>query len=184
MEIILTYLAVSAGVFLEGEAVLIASSFAAYKGFFDIYTIFTIGFFTTLATDWFYYFLGKIQGRKLLDKNPRFQNKAEKITGWLDKNPLLVLFTYRFIYGFRLLLPMTIGISKIKTSTFLSISAISTFFWTVLVCVGGFFFGGFIDEQMGSYGYLKPYFACAVILTILGIVVWTARSGRSSEAGS
>jgi len=66
MHIILAYIGMFCGIFLEGEMVMISSVIAAHHGYLNFWLVIPIGIIGTYTSDCFYFFLGKKRGREWL----------------------------------------------------------------------------------------------------------------------
>ncbi len=167
MATFLLYIAMVAGLFLEGETVMIASAFAAHRGYLNIYLVVPIGFLTTLSSDWFYFFLGRKGGRKAVEKRPSLNRHLKQVNKLMDKHPVLILLCYRFIYGFRIVVPVAVGLSRIKAKKFMLFSMGAIMLWTVVFSAAGYFFGAFLENRIKE---LKT-FEWPIILGIVGFGV-------------
>ena len=159
---LVAYLSIFAGAVLEGELVYISAIQAAQAGYVDLYGAIAAFFLGTFCTDWFYFFTGRKQGRRYLERNEKLQLKAAKIDHLLARYGTLLLLSYRFIYGFRIVLPLLFGASKLSSRRFLLFSLLSTSIWvTVYGCVG-YYFTHWLLEQLKSG---------RVLILVLGITL-------------
>jgi len=149
-EFIITYgyLALALGIFLEGEAALLAASFAANRGYMVISLVILTAFLITLSMDWSYFFLGRFRGRAFLIKRPHLLKKVERVHHWIERNPRGLMSGFRFIYGFRMLIPLILGTTRVCTKQFMILSAISTLVWAISFGLAGYFLSSFMEENM------------------------------------
>jgi membrane protein DedA with SNARE-associated domain len=157
MQIIFIYLGILAGVCLEGEIVIIASSFAAHEGYLNIFLIIALSIIVTLSTDWFYFFLGRFKGRKVLEKRPKLRKHSSRINYYVEKYPTLILLSYRFLYGFRILTPLMIGMSRIRFAKFAVFSTFMTIVWVTVMSSIGYFFGNLFNGNMKEFKHIELY---------------------------
>lgn len=144
---LLLYLAVFAGCFVEGETTLVTSTFAAHRGYMEIFIVMAIALGATQSWDWIWFLVGRKRGKSLLAKKPKLEAKARKIDALLMRNQTLVLLGYRFLYGFRTAVPLTIGMSSIPTRKFAIFSFINTVLWDGLFSSLGYYFGAFMKAN-------------------------------------
>ena len=144
---VLLYLAVFSGCFFEGETSLVTSSFAAHRGYLEIFPVMIIAFVATQSWDWLWFLVGRNRGKAFIAKKPKLKKKAARIDALLMKNQTLVLLGYRFLYGFRTAVPLTIGISSIPTRKFLIFSFINTLVWDGIFSSLGYYFGAFMKAH-------------------------------------
>jgi membrane protein DedA with SNARE-associated domain len=73
MHIIIIYLSILFGIFLEGEMIMISSIIAAHHGYLNHWKVIAVGIVATYCSDCFYFSLGRKRGKVWLNKN---QNSA------------------------------------------------------------------------------------------------------------
>jgi membrane protein DedA with SNARE-associated domain len=169
MSIILGYLALFAGCFLEGETSLLAASFAAHRGMLEIIPVFLVAYVSTQMADWTWFLAGRRHGKKILEKKPKWNKKLSHVHHLIHKYPILILMTYRFLYGMRSIIPLTVGMSAIPYRKFLIFSLISTFIWAITVCSAGYFFGAALEANMSR---LKEFeIEILVLIILIGVIV-------------
>ena len=161
------YLALVIGILIEGEVMLLVASYAAHRGFISLPYVILISFFVTNLLDWGYFFLGRSKGTKFLANKPSFTNKTYKVYTWLERNPYLTLLSFRFIYGFRVIIPIILGSTNIKTSKFIIYSSISTFFWALIYGLMGFYLGKVLNLYVVNIKEYEKFIL--LILVISGI---------------
>ena len=64
------YWAMFVGAFLQGEIVLILGGFLAHRGYLELPLVILVGLSGCLTADIFYFSLGRLKGRDLLEKRP------------------------------------------------------------------------------------------------------------------
>jgi membrane protein DedA with SNARE-associated domain len=135
------YIALSVGTFFEGETAILLASSLIYKGLFSpVYTV-LFGFLGSFISDWIYYLIGRINGKLFIERRPKLQKNLEPVTRYFSKNKTQILMSYRFLYGFRVIIPLIIGLSRVSMSVFLFYSVISGLLWATTVSTIGYFAG-------------------------------------------
>jgi membrane protein DedA with SNARE-associated domain len=171
MHIILIYIGIFCGIFLEGEMIMITSIIAAHHGYLNLWVVFVIGLVGTYGSDSFYFFLGRKRGKEWLSKNSRLSDKYAIIDAKLERYPILIFLGYRFMYGFRTITPLVIGVSKTKTSTFMILSAISTLVWGFTYGLIGYLFGEVIKSRLKHIEDIEKYVIGILLLAAIVIFV-------------
>jgi len=168
-ELFLIYLTTASAIFLEGESALITASLASNIGYLNYPLVVICGFIATLTFDWVFFFTGRWKGQKLIENKrglTRFKNRIDK---FLHHYPNLTLFGYRYIYGFRGAICITIGLSAVKTRKYLIFSAITTLIWTGIYSGLGYFFGGILEKKLNDLQKSGPL--VIILLVALGVLV-------------
>ena len=163
------YLAQFVGMLLEGEISLIAASIAVYQGILTMPGVLIVALIGTQLTDWSHFWMGKYAEKKILSKKPKLAQKVQRVSQYIDKYPYFFLVVYRFIYGFRTVLPIAIGLSKISKSTFAVFSLISTIIWACFYAALGYYFGETVQPHIAWIKHHELQLLIAGVL-LIGIV--------------
>ena len=145
------YLALSIGTFFEGETAILVASSLVHSGFFKgPYTV-IFGFFGSFISDWLYFIIGRLNGKYFVEKRPKLKEKLKPTQKFFRTHRLQILFSYRFLYGFRIILPLMIGMSDIKPLHFLGYSLAAGLFWATTVSSVGYLAGLFFNLTPQSF---------------------------------
>jgi len=60
------------------------------------------------------------------------------ITSFFERNRYQILFSYRFLYGFRIVIPLMIGMSGLAPRSFLFYSIVTGLIWATVVSFVGY----------------------------------------------
>lgn len=161
------YVAVFFGGILEGEAVLILGGLAAYGGFLSLPLVFLFGLAGAMVTDWSLFFIGRHKGKKVIEKWPKIKNLMLKPQRMIDKKSKFISFALRFMYGFRIVVPLSLGMSTIRTPIFLFFNTLGSMLWVLSVGISGYFFGDVLEIILGK---LKRYEFKVIIYTLIGAI--------------
>jgi membrane protein DedA with SNARE-associated domain len=163
------YLAVAAGAFLEGEAILVMAGAAAYRGYLMLPTVIIVGAIASFLGNQLYFSMGRRYGPMLLQRFPSLQCRTRRVTALLDKYHLPLILALQFLYGLRIAGALAIGMSEVRWHRFLLLNFIGAIGWAALVAGGGYGLGR-------SFSYLKGEFS-ADTGWMLGAVVLAAMLG-------
>jgi membrane protein DedA with SNARE-associated domain len=145
------YFALMVGTFFEGETAILVAASLVYQGIFEIPPTVFFGFAGSFVSDWVYYLIGKVNGRYFLARRPSLLEKMGRVQKFLDKNEVQVLLTYRFLYGFRIIIPLIIGMSRIRPGRFLLFSIISGLTWAFFLSILGYLTGRFFKIESSVF---------------------------------
>ena len=144
------YLAILIGTFLEGETILILGGITAKLGYLQLPWVITYAFWGTLIGDQLFFMLGRSQGAPFLHRHPSWDERAQKVQGILERHRILIILGFRFIYGFRIITPYVIGMSRISYLEFLVLNVISAAVWSIVIGSLGFAFGHGLELWLGN----------------------------------
>ena len=167
------YMALSAGTFLEGETAILVASSLVHSGFFEgPYTV-IFAFFGSFVSDWLYFLIGRLNGRYFVDRRPKLKARLLPAQGFFKSHRLQILVSYRFLYGFRVLLPLMIGMSDIRVFHFLGYSLAAGILWAATVSTVGYSAGILFDLTARSFeeNALFVVLGCASFGLLVGYFV-------------
>jgi membrane protein DedA with SNARE-associated domain len=145
------YLALLVGTFFEGETAILVASSLIHQGIFDAFPTVIVGFAGSFVSDWVYYLIGRLNGKYFLDKRPKLAAKVEPIRSLFRRHQTQILFSYRFLYGFRVIIPIVIGMSHVRPIHYLFYSVTSGLIWATTVGTVGYFVGRFLKLETSVF---------------------------------
>ncbi len=167
------YAAVFLGVFIEGEFLFLSSVVAAHSGHLDPGWVFLLGFLGTMASDQFYFHLGRSRGSRWFERTAERSENLARAVKKLEKNKQIILLTYRFLYGFRALIPAVLGMQGCRPLRFLAYSLAGTLLWCGIYFSLGYFIGSVIVARLRHIELIEFYVIAFLIVT--GLVVYLVR---------
>ena len=156
--------------FLEGEAGLILAGFLAYEGYFSLGGVMLTACCGAFCGDQFYFYIGRWQGERLLKLFTALARKFHKALRLIEKYGTIVAFISRFTYGFRIILPIVLGMTTFPGRKFCLLNILSALAWAVIFSLAGYIFGvsaAIFVEDAGRYEH-----HLMVILAGLIAVAW------------
>ena len=156
------------GTFLEGEAILIMAGFLAFQGYLNICSVILTAFAGSFLGDQFYFYLGRLQGKALLRRFHFIARRFRASLRLIGKYGTFVAFISRFTYGFRIILPIILGITNLSPRTFCLINLCSAGVWAVTFSLAGYIFGksaSLFLEDVGKYEHHLLLILAGLIIT-------------------
>jgi membrane protein DedA with SNARE-associated domain len=145
------YIALIIGSFFEGETAILVASSLIHRGLFEgPYTVF-FGFAGSFISDWLYYLIGRLNGKYYISKRPKLIARIAPVRSFFERHKIQILFTYRFLYGFRVIIPLIIGMSNIRPAQYLFYSLVSGIIWASTVSTIGYAIGRFLDLKTSVF---------------------------------
>lgn len=152
--------------FLEGEAGLILAGFLAFEGYFSLGGVILTSFAGAFCGDQFYFYLGRWQGPFLLKLFTSIARKFRKALRLIEKYGTFVAFVSRFTYGFRIILPIVLGMTTFPGNRFCWLNILSALAWSIIFSLTGYFFGvsaSLLVEDVSRYEhYLMVTLVCLI----------------------
>lgn len=157
--------------FMEGEAGLILAGFLAYQGYFTVSGVMATAFFGAFCGDQFYFYLGRLKGKYLLSHSHYLLRKLRKGLRLIERYGNLVAFTSRYTYGFRIVLPIILGMTPFPSIRFLWLNLVSACSWSIIFTLAGYLFGKSASLFVGSDVKRYEHYLLAVLAAVI-FVVW------------
>ena len=162
------YAAVAIGSFLEGETVLALAGLAAYRGYMDFYLVTVVAMLCGFLGDQFYFFLGRFKGAKILARFPNVEERAHKFDALLAKWPAPLIVAIRFMYGFRILGPVMLGMGRVPAWKFMLYNFIGAAIWAPLIAGIGYLFGTALESMLGNLKRMELWVFAGLVAIGLG----------------
>lgn len=174
------YWAVAVGTFLEGETVLALAGFAAFRGYMDFYTVVAIATICGFAGDQFFFFLGRWRGARILKRFPNVEARAHQFDEMLSKWHAPLIVCIRFMYGFRILGPILLGMGRVSAIKFVIFNFIGAAIWAPLIAGLGYLFGNMLEAVLTDVKRIELFVFAGVI--VVGTVLLALHFYRARRA--
>jgi membrane protein DedA with SNARE-associated domain len=145
------YIALMVGTFFEGETAILTASSLIYKGLFVFPWTVLAGFFGSFVSDWVYFLIGHYNGKVFIAKRPKLLAKVRPITDFFHRHKFQILFSYRFLYGFRVIIPLVIGMSGLRPISYLFYSIVTGLIWATTISTAGYWAGRLLTIEVSTF---------------------------------
>src|SRR5689334_10857720 len=139
------YLILFLGIFLEGEAFLLAGAFLANRGYFRLPLVILVAIAANTLGGQFYYLAARVRGRQWFESrfggSPRFR----RILDWMSCYGNWVLLLSRFAFGFRIVIPAACGALGMSQLRFFLLNLAAGLLWAIPTALAGYYFGNSVD---------------------------------------
>ncbi|MCL1864373.1 MAG: DedA family protein [Spirochaetes bacterium] len=166
------YWAILIGTFLEGETILVLGGMAAQQGLLNLYTVMLSALCGSYAGDQLAFFIGKYYGVKILERKPKWKEKADYLFSKSARFLDLWMIIFRFFYGLRNPTPWVLGAGNISYKRFLLLNGIGAVLWAVLVSYGGYAFSLLLETFMGKMRLVSKILIFVIISGISIAGIW------------
>lgn len=162
------YLAIFLGVIIEGEMVILVAGFLAWHGYMNPLVVAITGFIGSICNDQILFFLGRYKGSWLLAKFPRIGKGIEELGKKVKNHEVLLIMGFRFMYGFKTITPIFLGINRTAPLLFATLNALSAGIWSATLTAAGFYAGEVLLERLRHLHKAEPFIIagfCLIVLT-------------------
>jgi membrane protein DedA with SNARE-associated domain len=139
------YIFVFVGSIFEGDATLLSASFLAHHHVISLAAVITTA--TVASTGWnelVFYFARK-GGRGFLERRLAQHPPYEQVQRWVLRRSVVLLLFSRYIFGFRLDIPVACGATGMRPFIFNVVNAAGAVIWAAPVAVVGFLLDNFFE---------------------------------------
>jgi membrane protein DedA with SNARE-associated domain len=170
------YWAVFFGGMLEGETVLILAGYSISRGYLDPLPTLLLAAAGGATGDFIYYSIGRRYGPTLIRRFPPLRRLRARAVLFVRRWGRQTAFLTRFIYGMRIILPMSMGSARFRPSVFIPYNVMGALSFAALYLTLGFLFGQTVQEMLGR---VRPYERWILLaLVLLGAIIWGIREWR------
>jgi membrane protein DedA with SNARE-associated domain len=134
------YLMVVAGIIVEGDATLVAASILAHRGYLKLSIVIALGAVTSLTMNQVYFWLGRRHGVERVAKADG-RRLFGAIVHHTRKHAIWLVLLSRFVFGFRMAIPMTVGALGMNMTRFLIADIFGAIIWAVTLASTGYVAG-------------------------------------------
>lgn len=173
------YWAVAIGAFLEGETILALAGLAAYRGYLDFRWVVLIALIAGFLGDQFYFFLGRYKGSAILARFPNWQERAHRFDAMLARWHAPLIICIRFMYGFRIVGPILLGMGRVPAWKFVLYNFIGAAIWAPLIAGLGYLFGSALEVILEDMKRYELWAALTIVaIGMAGVLVHLVRARR------
>jgi membrane protein DedA with SNARE-associated domain len=165
------------GLFLPGEAVVVAAGFLASSGEFELWLVILIASLGAVAGSAASYIIGWFGGRALIElialKLKADHRRLGEADTYFHSHGPVTVFIGRYMTGVKAFIPALAGTHRMNFAAFLFFASLGVVSWTVLAAFLGFFFGEHWTIVLGIVQAAGWVILLAVVLILA--VIWFRR---------
>lgn len=161
------YVAVFLGAIFEGEAIMTLSGLFIQQGHLLLPAVFALAMVGTILGDDLWFLVGRYRFPRRLHETEWFQKFSARPVAAVNSNPRLLAFCMRFMYGFRTLIPLGLGMSSISGREYFFYHALGAMAWVSTYITLGYFFGGLLEVLFGRIKHPELIMIAVVVLLVV-----------------
>ena len=165
------YVSLGATSIVAEEAAPVLAGFAAHQGHLHAVRALVACALGSWLADVVLYGLGLTRAAETVTRWRWLAGPTERLLAAVRRHPWRASMGTRFAYGARLVLPITCGAARVRTSTFLLGSFASAFAWSALFTGAGWAFGQTAVQLIGHIHRHEDLLAI-VLVVVVSIGVW------------
>lgn len=167
----LAYIIIFLWCILEGELALILAGIFAHEGHVNLTMVIFVAGLGGFVGDQIYFYIGRYN-KKYIQKKLRSQRRKFAVAHLLlQRFGWPIIFIQRYMYGFRTVIPMSIGITRYSGNKFAFINLISAWVWAAITILLAWFFGEEIWKFV-KWAEKHWYYAAILIISFLSLMIF------------
>ena len=152
--------------FRQGYGTLLEQVIAHRRAFVTISLTIVVGSLSL------FFFLGRVQGQRILVRFPHARERAHRFDAMLSRWHAPLIVCIRFMYGFRIIGPVLLGMGRVPAWKFLVYNFIGAAIWAPLIAGLGYLFGGILEALLHD---MKRYeiwgFLAIIAIGLIGMLL-------------
>jgi membrane protein DedA with SNARE-associated domain len=176
------YIGVAIGTFFEGEATALLGGIFSKLGFLSLNGVILCACTGTFLGDCTFFLLGRLLGRTLIDRYQIMRSRTPFADKVIRRYGHLILFTMRFLAGFRTMILLLLGCTHMNIVRFLVIDFLMAALWAGLLSFLGYSFGNviyiFVTDVTRYQRLVVPVVVVGAITVILFYRYFVRRKER------
>ncbi|MFH1985122.1 MAG: DedA family protein [Pseudomonadota bacterium] len=129
------------GTIIEGETFLLIAAVMARQGALEIVPVMAVALAGALSGDSLFFVIGKTRGAAFLDKRPHWQRRTRRLSALMNRFHVPLMLGFRFWYGMRAVIPLTFGMNRFGSGTFILLNTVGALLWVAIIGGVGFWLG-------------------------------------------
>lgn len=162
------YWAVFIGALFEGETILVLGGLFAHQGQLSLAGVLFAALVGTIIGDGFWFMVGRYRFPRFIHSKDWFIKLSRRPIGLVNQNPKMLALTMRFMYGFRTLIPLGLGLSDIKTGHYFFYHFLGSVLWVGAYGSVGYFFGAILEQIFGRIRHFELILIAVAVLFVVG----------------
>lgn len=173
------YFIIFAWCILEGELALILAGILAHHGHVNLALVTFVATLGAFCGDQIYFYVGRYSKKYIQTKLLSQRRKFAVAHLLLKKYGWPVIFLQRYMYGFRTIIPMSIGVTRYNAKKFGLINFISAAGWASITIMLAWYFG---EAIWAGVHFIEKhwYFAIPLLVAFLGGILLIFKKIESS----
>jgi membrane protein DedA with SNARE-associated domain len=159
---------------VEGDATLLTATFLAHRGYLQLDWVIAVAATATVAVNQVYFWLARTYGQDrsaTLCEHPAYG----RVFGWVTRYGWQLVIASRFIYGFRIAIPMVCGAIGLQPVRFLVGDIIGSALWATTVGLAGYAIGQALEYVIDDVRRHEWWIAIGLLVVGLAILAWRGR---------
>jgi phosphatidylglycerol lysyltransferase len=164
------YLILFPGVMVEGEAFLLAGSFMAHRGVFELPIVIAVAMAATMIGDQVYYRAARARGRAWIERRKGSRAKYAKWIDLASRRGVWLLLASRWTFGLRIVIPAACGAVGMSPAVFTGVDFVAVLIWAVALGLAGYYSGAAVERHLKDIQHVGGWILLAAVLSAAAVM--------------
>jgi len=155
----------------EGDATLVTATFLAHRGYFSLLGVMFVSALATVTMNQVYFWTARSYGHERIAR-VRTHPAYGRVVEWVVRFGLPLVVMSRFIYGFRIAIPVVCGATRMSPVRFTAGDLLGASVWTLVIGSAGYAFGHLLSIAVDD---LRRHEWWIALVLVLGLGIGLAR---------
>jgi len=166
------YMVIFIGTLIEGESILMLGGYFAHRGYLDLGPVIAVAFAGAVCGDQLFFYIGRHHAKGLLARFPKLRDKVNVALHRVEAHQVKVVLGMRFLWGLRIALPVSLGLTNMGARRFLWLNLISAAVWSIVFSCAGYGAGRLISRLAAELHRYEIWIAVGLLLVAVIALVW------------
>jgi membrane protein DedA with SNARE-associated domain len=166
------YVLIFLGSIIEGDATLLTAAFLATRGHFALpYVMLTAMVASTIFNEAVFHGARRA-GKPFFERQAAKHKRYHGVQEWVCRRSVMLLLFSRYIFGFRMAIPIACGAVGMRPLLFAAINILGAVIWAVPVCIVGSLFGHLLGAFWHNVRQYEWHIAIAFLVLLTALLAW------------
>ena len=167
------YVLISLGSIVEGDGTLLTASFLANRGHFNLlYVMLTAGAASTIFNEALFH-SARRAGKPYFERQAARHKRYRGVQEWVCRRTVFLLLLSRYIFGFRIAIPIACGAVGMRPLLFALVDAAGAVLWVIPVGLLGYAFGHLLSTWWAGIRVYEWHIAVGLLVLLTAALAWT-----------
>jgi membrane protein DedA with SNARE-associated domain len=159
---------------VEGDSTLLTATFLAHRGYLQLDLVMLTAATATVAINQVYFWIGRRYGQQWVAAS-RYRQTFTRVLTWSRRHRMPLIVGSRFVYGFRIAIPIACGATGISPLRFTMGDVAGSIVWATVVGMAGYAIGQVLEYLLDDLRRHEGWIALTVFAVGVALLAWRGR---------
>ena len=166
------YVLVFFGSILEGDATLLTAAFLANRQYFELPLVMLTAVVGSTVFNEMMFHGARRAGKPFFERQAARHKRYNGVQDWVCRRSVVLLLFSRYLWGFRLAIPIACGAVGMKPLLFFAVNLVGALLWAIPLCLIGYAFGHVLASIWTEIRQYEWHIATALLVVLTAVLAW------------